>query len=174
MVLPPEREGPCRGCAIDSLRPERIIPSSADWIYDQRYEMTPQMYKVLSFVVEHTDKEAFQIEGRHQGEDTSDDEMLSGVSLRPSQMKLERYSVCRTENDLKGWEPLMHPEGALYFYHPHTVSAVARSSWRILRRSIGSHYYTANLHDHKSLQRGVSLCDRTIPRPPSGRQKGAH
>jgi hypothetical protein len=44
--------------------------------------MTPQMYAFSTFVVEHADKEAFQIEGRHQGEDTSDDETLSGVSLR--------------------------------------------------------------------------------------------
>jgi hypothetical protein len=82
MALPPEREGPCPGCTIDSLRPQRIIPSSAQWILDQRYNMTPRMYAFSTFVVEHAHKEAFQIEVRHQGEDTSDDETLSGVSLR--------------------------------------------------------------------------------------------
>jgi hypothetical protein len=82
MALPPEREGPCRGYTIDSLRPERIRPSSARWIYDCRYEVTPQMYAFAVFVAGRADKEAFQIEGRYQGEDTSDDETLSGVSLR--------------------------------------------------------------------------------------------
>jgi hypothetical protein len=40
------------------------------------------MYAFAVFVAGRADKEAFQIEGRYQGEDTSDDETLSGVSLR--------------------------------------------------------------------------------------------